>query len=295
MIQRKFKYWLAKSLSFLPDSLMLKVQYRIILKRPPNLKTPKRFSEKIQYYKAYYRNTEMLNCVDKFLVREYVTKKLDTDKYLNTLYQVCNNATNIDFSLLPKRFVIKTTDGGNGDNIIICEDKDKLDISQATSLINSWKNKKYYIISREWAYKGAKKSKIIVEQYLEDEQNKDKSIDDFKFLCFDGKFKFLWIDKDRYSNHKRGFWDENLKFLNHVYSDHPTFSKEIKLPDNIHEMITIAEKLASGFPFARIDLYNINGKIYFGEITFYPWSGYVQFIPDEFDFELGKHFDINFI
>ena len=134
---------------------------------------------------------------------------------------------------------------------------------------------------------------MIVEKYLEDDMNQDGSIDDYKFLCFDGKFRYLWIDKNRYSNHKRGFWNENLDFLDDVYSDWPTFEKgEIDLPSNIQQMISFSEKLAEGFPFARVDWYNIKGKIVFGEITFYPWSGYVKFTPDSFDFELGRYFNI---
>lgn len=292
MQTRKIKYIIAKLLFFIPDSLMLRIQYRILLKRSLNLKNPKRFTEKIQYYKAYYRNPDMLCCVDKYLVREFVKERLGTAKYLNTLYQVCNRADQIDFDALPNKFVIKTTDGGNGDNVLICIDKLSLDRQKVVKLVNSWRNKQYYLISREWAYQGAKQSMIIVEQYLESDENKDGSIDDYKFLCFDGKFHYLWLDKDRYSNHKRGFWNKELHFLGNVKSDQPTFETKVVLPANIDEMILIAEKLSNGFPFARIDLYNIKGKIYFGEITFYPWSGYVQYTPDNFDYELGACFNI---
>lgn len=292
MQTRKIKYIIAKLLFFIPDSLMLRIQYRILLKRSLNLKNPKRFTEKIQYYKAYYRNPDMLCCVDKYLVREFVKERLGTAKYLNTLYQVCNRADQIDFDALPNKFVIKTTDGGNGDNVLICIDKLSLDRRKVAKLVNSWRNKQYYLISREWAYQGAKQSMIIVEQYLESDENKDGSIDDYKFLCFDGKFHYLWLDKDRYSNHKRGFWNKELHFLGNVKSDQPTFETTVVLPANIDEMILIAEKLSNGFPFARIDLYNIKGKIYFGEITFYPWSGYVQYTPDNFDYELGACFNI---
>lgn len=292
MQTRKIKYIIAKLLFFIPDSLMLRIQYRILLNRSLNLKNSKRFTEKIQYYKAYYRDPDMLCCVDKYLVREFVKERLGTAKYLNTLYQVCNSADQIDFDVLPNKFVIKTTDGGNGDNVLICTDKPNLDRRKVAELVNSWRNKQYYLISREWAYQGAKQSMIIVEQYLESDENKDGSIDDYKFLCFDGKFHYLWLDKDRYSNHKRGFWNKDLHFLRNVKSDHPTFETKVVLPANIGEMILIAEKLSSGFPFARIDLYNIKGKIYFGEITFYPWSGYVQYTPDSFDYELGACFNI---
>lgn len=288
---RQLKHQIAKFLSFVPDEIMLRAQYFIKLKRKLNLKNPKRFTEKIQWYKAFYRNNEMLDCVDKFTVRDYVLQKLGTDKYLNTLYQVCDKADDIDFESLPNEFVIKTTDGGNGDNVFICNDKTKIDYANTIKLINSWRHKQYECISREWAYTGAKKSRIIVEKLLIDPNSSDGSIDDYKFLCYNGKFKYLWIDKDRYTKHRRGFWDENLKFLHNYRSDCPTFEIPPQLPKNIEEMITISEQLSMGFPFARIDFYNIEGEIIFGEITFYPWSGYVQYTPDEFDFLLGENFE----
>lgn len=277
---------------------MLSLQYFIKNKRVLHLKNPKRFTEKLEHYKIHYRNEEMQICTDKYAVREYVEKKLGTNKYLNKLYQVCERAEDIDFENLPNQFVIKTTDGGNGVNIIVCRDKYTLDKNQTVSKIKGWKSIDYEVLSREWVYdwakRGDRKPKVIVEQYLESKENADGSIDDYKFLCYDGKFRFLWIDKNRYSNHKRGFWNEKLEFLEGVYSDHPTFDEAIPLPENIQEMIEVAEKLANGFPFARVDLYNINGKIYFGEITFYPWSGFVTFTPDSFDFELGEYFNINY-
>ena len=292
-IKHKLLFLIAKSLFWVPDMMMLKLQYRIKMGRSINTKNPQRYTEKLQLYKAHYHNPEMLECVDKYTVREFVKRRLGTDRYLNTLFQVADTADGIDFDSLPNKFVLKTTDGGDGANVLVCTDKSKLDIDETIRKVNSWRNKKYYIVSREWAYKGAKQSRVIAEAYLEDDANADGSIDDYKFLCFDGKFRYLWVDKDRFSHHKRGFWDETLQFLQGVYSDWPTFDENgIDLPENIQEMIELSEKLAAGFPFARIDWYNIKGKITFGEVTFYPWSGYVQYTPDSFDFELGKYFNI---
>lgn len=292
-IKHNLLFLIAKSLFWVPDMMMLKLQYRIKMGRSINTKNPQRYTEKLQLYKAHYHNPEMLECVDKYTVREFVKRRLGTDMYLNTLFQVADTADGIDFDSLPNKFVLKTTDGGDGANVLVCTDKSELDIDETIRKVNSWRNKKYYIVSREWAYKGAKQSRVIAEAYLEDDANADGSIDDYKFLCFDGKFRYLWVDKDRFSHHKRGFWDENLQFLQGVYSDWPTFDGNgIDLPENIQEMIELSEKLAAGFPFARIDWYNIKGKITFGEVTFYPWSGYVQYTPDSFDFELGKYFNI---
>ena len=286
------RHAILRAFSWVPDKFMLPLQYYIVLHRWPDMKLPKRFTEKIQCYKAFYRNEQMLDCVDKYAVRQYVERKLGTTQYLNELYQVCNNAGEIDFESLPQKFVIKTTDGGNGDNVYICHDKNAIDVEATVALVDSWRNKKYYAVSREWAYKGAKKSQVIVEQLLESDENADGSIDDYKFMCFNGKFRYLWVDKNRYSDHRRGFWNENLEFMPGVRSDHPTFDIAPKLPENILEMVALAEKLAEDFPFVRVDFYNIKGKIYFGEITFYPWSGYVQYTPDEFDFELGSNFKL---
>lgn len=287
---QRLRHFLMKCGFWLPDSVMLAIQYRLIFNRWPNLKHPERFTEWIQWYKMHYRNPVILQCVDKFRVRNYVRDKIG-EEYLVPLYSVTGNASSIDFETLPAKFVIKTTDGGSGDNVLIVKDKSTLNISDTIHLIDSWKGKKYYIISREWAYKGAENPQIIVEKLLESDANADGSIDDYKFLCFDGKFRYLWIDKDRYSNHHRGFWDEQLNFMPEVVSDHPTFLTPPVLPDNIADMISVAEKLAADFPFVRVDLYNISGKIIFGELTFYPWSGYVRFTPDSFDFTLGNLFN----
>lgn len=290
-MSKKIKYAIFNALRFIPDSIMLRAQYFVKLRRWLRLNDPKRFTEWLQWYKAYYRNEEMPQCTDKYLVRYYVSGILGGEDYLNKLYQVCDKAEEIDFASLPARFVIKTTDGGNGDNIFICKDKRQIAVVEVVKLVNSWRHKHYENLSREWAYTGAKDSRIIVEEYLEDEESLDGSIDDYKFLCFNGKFRYLWIDKNRYSDHRRGFWDENLNFMPNVVSDHPTFDNPPALPKNIQEMIALSEKLSSKFLFARVDWYNIKGKIIFGEITFYPWSGYVQYTPDSFDYELGQYFE----
>lgn len=290
---KKILFIIAKMMVVLPDSVFLSLIYRLKTGRVLHLKNPQRMSEKIQHYKAYYRDEKMLPCTDKYLVRDVVKQRLRTDRYLNELYQVCDNAEDINFDKLPSQFVIKTTDGGSGNNIFVCKDKSNIDIPSIIKEVNSWRNKKLYVISREWAYRGAKQSRIVVEKFLEDKSNSDGSINDYKFLCFDGKFRYLWVDTGRYSNFKRGWWDENLKPIK-VRDNRPIMDPPIALPENINEMIKLSEKLSSGFPHARIDWYNIGGKIIFGEITFYSWSGYSVFDPDSFDFEMGKYFNINY-
>ena len=282
------RFAVLNALSWVPDSIMLRVQYKLKLGRWPNLKHPKRYTEKLQLYKMKYRNPVMFQCVDKYEVHQYVEGK-GLGSILNKVYGIYDKAEDIDFTKLPNKFVAKTTGGGGGENVAVIRDAANTNLEELRGKLALWLKDMGASYGREWAYDGIKKNRIIVEELLEDDENADGSIDDYKMMCFDGKFKSLWIDKGRYSDHHRGFWDESLNFLN-VYSDHDTFQVPPMLPENMGEMVKIAEKLSEDFPYARVDLYNIKGRIVFGEITFYPWSGYVQFTPDEFDFELGSFF-----
>ena len=272
-------------LKFVPDKAMIKLQYRIKLKRKLNLKDPKRYTEKIQWYKLYYRNPVMMECVDKYGVRKYIEKK-GLGNILNQLYQVVDRPEEINFDQLPDKFVIKTTNG-SGTNILV-KDKKTLNIAETKKKLNDFLNMAEASAGREWAYGGSSK-KIIVEELLEDNSNKDKGISDYKFLCFNGKPVYVVYDKDRFSDHKRNFYDVNWNYVK-VDSDCPCFEDSVKKPENYEKMVEIASVLSRDFPAVRVDLYNIEGKIYFGELTFYPWSGYVQYTPDSFDFELGKYF-----
>lgn len=289
---QKTRFFILRFLKWLPSRLMLQLQYFVKLNRFLNLTNPKRFTEKIQHYKLYYRNETMLICTDKYLVRDFIRLR-GQDNYLNNLLGVYKDASEIDFTNLPEKFVIKTTDGGGGENIYICRNKSKLDVQLLINKVNGWRNKGIGNISYEWAYEGDRDSLIIIEDCLEDADTVDNSINDYKFFCFNGKVEYLVVDIDRYSGHKRNFYNKDWLNLN-ISSDCPNADREIKKPENFDQMIVLAENLAKGFPFVRVDLYNIQGKVFFGEMTFYPWSGYVQFNPDEFDFTLGQKFYINY-
>ena len=278
---QKMRFAILRMLKFVPDKAMIKLQYRIKLKRKLNLKD----TEKIQWYKLYYRNPVMMECVDKYGVRKYIEKK-GLGNILNQLYQVVDRPEEINFDQLPDKFVIKTTNG-SGTNILV-KDKKTLNIAETKKKLNDFLNMAEASAGREWAYGGSSK-KIIVEELLEDNSNKDKGISDYKFLCFNGKPVYVVYDKDRFSDHKRNFYDVNWNYVK-VDSDCPCFEDSVKKPENYEKMVEIASVLSRDFPAVRVDLYNIEGKIYFGELTFYPWSGYVQYTPDSFDFELGKYF-----
>lgn len=291
---QKIRHLIMSLFFWLPDRLMLSIQYYLITNRWPNLNNPKRFTEKIQWYKMHYRNPEILQCVDKFLVREFVAKKMGNNNILNELYQICDTADEINFSALPDNFVIKTTDGGNGDCVMIVKDKRFLNIKDTIRQINQWRNRRYYILSREWAYIGAKKSQIVIEKYLDDDTHKGGLVD-YKFFCFSGNPYVCQIISDRFADEHIDFYDMNWNRLNGLIGLNPNasnFPAALPKPLNYEKMIDIAKKLSEDFPFVRVDLYNIKGNIYFGELTFYPSSGYGFFKPDSFDFELGNIFKI---
>lgn len=274
-----------KMLSFVPDRMMIKLQYRIKLHRKLNLKKPERYTEKIQWYKLHYRNPIMTQCVDKYAVRDYIKDRGLSD-CLTRLYGAYDSADEIDFDKFPEKFIIKTTNG-SGTNII-CRDRKKFDREKAKQELESYMNRPQISAGREWAYYNVQ-PKIVVEELLIDPKAPDGDINDYKFICFSGKVYCIVVDIDRHVNHRRNFYSTKWERIN-ACSDHENFSPDVPKPENFDEMIRVAEKLSSPFPHVRVDLYNIAGKIYFGELTFYPWSGYVQYTPDSFDYDLGNSF-----
>ena len=285
---REARTKILRLLSFIPDKAMLKLQYRIKMGRKLELKNPKRFTEKLQWYKINYRDPIMHRCVDKYGVRKYVESKGLGD-ILVKLYGHYKTINDVPFSSLPNSFVIKTTHGGGGLNVVVVPDKSKLNTEELKQKLSFSEDKVANNGGgREWAYYGLKTG-IIVEQLLVNKEEPKAGVNDYKIFCYNGHTKYIIVDVDRYIGHKRNFYDREWNNL-HITSDCSATDREIEKPDNLEKMLEIAEKLSDNFPFVRVDLYNISGKIYFGELTFYPWSGYVQFKPDSFDFELGKQF-----
>lgn len=286
---RDTRFAILKALSFVPDSIMLPLQYRIKMGRWPNLKHPTRWTEKLQLYKMYYRNPILPTCVDKYRVRSFIEGK-GLSETLNKLYGLYDNANDINFEKLPSSFVIKTTDGGGGNNVKLINNKNDIDLESLKEEVNSWLNIKDINAGREWAYTEMKKSQIIIEELLVNEENPAAGIEDFKILCFYGEPKYIIVDKDRYIDHKRNFYTPEWERID-VTTDHKQFEDEYPRLKNFDRMMEVASKLSSDFPFVRVDLYNLDGKIYFGELTFYPWTGYIKFTPDSFDEHLGSLMD----
>lgn len=289
---RKFRYRVLKALSFVPDKPMLMVQYWIKFGRWPNLKSPTRYTEKIQLYKMHYRNPDVIVCCDKYAVRDYLASR-GMGSLLPKLYGVYDRAEDIDFTSLPDKFVMKTNDGGGGNNVKICKDKRSLDIQATIKELNSWLDTKEINPGREWGYTGIQKSVIIIEEYLEDKSRPGENIDDFKFFCFNGEIFCVQHDMGRFTEaHTRTFYDENWNDL-HVTMTVKNSETPVAIPENFEEMKNVARRLAKEFPHVRVDLYSVNGKIYFGELTFYNASGYNYVDPDEFDITMGQQFDLS--
>lgn len=249
-----------------------------------NPKNPVTYNEKLQWVKLYYKNPLLPKLVDKYTVREYIEKR--APETLTQLYWNGFDAKDIPWDELPDRFVIKATHG-SGFNII-CTDKEKLDKQKVIEELNSWLKTKFLKCYGEWFY-GAERPRIIIEEYLDN--GSGKAPEDYKILCFDGKAKYVIVDTDRFIEHKRNVYDLKWNFRNDVTMDFKN-DKPIKKPANLDELIRYAELLSKGFPHVRVDLYDVGGKIYFGEMTFTNGAGFDPIKPYEFDVELGSYFKI---
>lgn len=281
---------LLRLLRFIPDKTMLKLQYRIKLGRKLNLKNPRRFTEKLQWYKLYYRNPVMKQCVNKFFVRDYVKAK-GMEDHLVRLYAHYDKAEDVAWDQLPESFVIKTQQGGGGLNVMVVPDKSKVSKEEMVAKLGfSIDRVGEKGGGREWAYWG-NPTGIVVEELLVNRKHPEAGINDYKIFCYKGKPKFIVVDADRYIGHKRNFYDASWKNL-HITSDCPPLDREMERPENLEEMLRVASILSRDFPYVRVDLYSVEGKVYFGELTFYPWSGYVQYQPDEADYLFGEDFEL---
>ncbi|ANU17912.1 hypothetical protein BBI11_13105 [Planococcus maritimus] len=275
-----------KLIDFIPDKMMINLQYRISQNRKLNLKNPHRFTEKLQWYKLYHRDPLMVQCSDKYKVREYITSK-GFENILVPLYGVYDRAEDIDFKNLPDKFVLKTNNGSHTN--IICEDKSQLDIDLTKITLNEWLNTWNGKMGREWAYHDIK-PKIICEKFLEKDTNGD--LIDYKFFCFNGKPFSLYVIVERFlaDGIKLGIFDTKFNKLPYKRADIKGITSNISKPKNFDKMVEIAEVLSKDFPHVRVDLYNVDGEIYFGELTFYTAGGYQKYQNDEFDFLLGEQF-----
>lgn len=289
---RELRIKILTLLDWVPDSVMLRLQYWLQTGRRLDLKNPKRFTEKLQLYKMKYRNKNMLRCTDKYEIRGFIEEKGLSD-ILIPIVGIYNSVEEIHYSSLPQQFVAKTTDGGGGNQVFICKDKDKISEQYFFDKLNAWMNMpKSKQSGREWAYENHYPRRILIEKMIGN--GKDDLID-YKFICFNGKVSYVYGITDRHVgvSAQFGIYDSNFNKLNVDRCDERHQEKILSKPKNYDKMKLVAEQLSKEFPHVRVDLYNINGDIYFGELTFYDGSGYMSFNPDSFDEELGRNFNIS--
>jgi hypothetical protein len=271
---------------------MLKLQYRIKTGRKLNLGNPVRYTEKIQWYKLYYRDLRMVQCVDKYEVRSFI-QSLGLETSLNECYGCFDSVDDIPFELLPNRFVLKDTLGSGGNSVIIVENKEKLDIKKIKGILDEWTKLPYNVpdAGREWPYYSGKRHRIVAEKYL-DSDAKCGGLIDYKFVCFNGQPHYVWVLADRTLGHKAGcgIFDVDFNLLECLDASERKLARTIAKPDNYQEMLNYVKIIAKEFPQIRVDIYNQDNRIIFGEMTFYDASGYTIFDPDSFDFELGEKF-----
>ena len=267
----------------LPDKLYLGLLLKTRCGYWPNWSAPQTYNEKLQWLKLYNRRPEYSKMVDKFAVKEYVAGLIDK-KYIIPTLGVWDKPEDIDWDALPNSFVLKTTHGGGNTGVVICRNKESLDKQDAIKKLRSSLKQDLYKTVREWPYKNVPR-RIIAEQFIEGENG---DLPDYKFFCFDGVVKALFVGSERGSGDvKFDYYDDDFNHLDLVQV-HPMSGKKQAKPENFEEMKTIASKLSKGIPHVRVDLYNVKGSIYFGELTFFHHGGCAPFHPQTWDDTFGS-------
>lgn len=269
-----------------PDKVFLLVHFRLLMGYRLNLKNPRSFNEKLQWLKLYDHHEEYTRMVDKYEAKKLVSSIVGS-KYVIPTLGVWDSVDEIDWMALPERFVVKATNDSGG--VVICKDKSSFDIESAKNKLRKYGKRDYSLVSKEYPYKNVK-HRFLAESYIEDESGYE--LKDYKFFCFNGQVKFLFVATGRQQNDTRfDFFDENFNHLP-IINGHPNADRCPTEPINFEEMKAVASMLSKGIPHVRIDLYNVNGKIYFGEYTFFHWSGLVPFNPQKWDYVFGSYLDL---
>ena len=278
-----------KNIIKMSDQKFLDLCFDYYLGKKINWKNPQTYNEKLQWLKIYDRQDSYTKMLDKYEAKEYV-KNIIGEEYIITTIGIYDKFENIDFEKLPQQFVMKCTHDSGG--LVICKDKSKLNLKEAKRKINQCLKVNYFNCWKEWPYKNVK-PRIIIEKYMTNDDS--DGINDYKFFCFNGKVKLLFIATDRVNENeetKFDFYDENFNHLP-IKNGHPNALVPPSKPLNFEKMKELAEILSKDIPHLRVDFYEINGKIYFGELTFSHWAGMVPFEPEEYDLILGNWIDIS--
>ena len=268
-----------------PDKLWIQVKYLKWFQKLPNLKKPETFNEKLNWLKLHDRNPEYIKMVDKYAVKEYVSNIIGEKYVIPLVGGPWTSFDEINFEALPTQFVLKTTHDCGG--VIICKDKSQFDKEHARKFLSEHLKNNYYISDREWPYKNVK-PQIFAEAYMEDLGTGE--LRDYKFFTFGGDAKIMFVATDRGKKDtetKFDFFDMDFNHLN-IRNGHPNADICPEKPKSFDKMKVLAEKLSKNIPHLRVDFYEADGKLFFGELTFYHWSGLVPFEPVEWDRTLGN-------
>lgn len=273
---------------FLSDRAYLKFYFWSKMGYKLNIDNPRTFNEKLQWLKINDIHPEYKKMVDKYEAKKYVEKIIGKE-YIIPTYGVWDDVDDINWDKLPDQFVVKSTNDSGG--VVVCKNKNDLDIHQAIHKLKSLGKRDYTKYNKEYPYKDVP-HRFIAEAYIEDESGYE--LKDYKIFCSYGQPKFLFVATGRQQNDTRfDFFDTDFNHID-VRNGHPNADVTPVRPKNFSEMLNVAAKLSEGMPHVRVDLYNCNGKIYFGELTFFHWSGIVPFEPEEWDYKFGEMIKLPF-
>ena len=272
----------------MPDEAYLRRYFRAVMGKELDLEHPQTFNEKLQWLKLHDRKPEYTKMVDKIEAKKYVASILGEEYIIPTL-GVWDSPDEIDFGALPEQFVLKCNHN-SGLGMCICRDKSKLDIPKVRRALRRGLRENYYLHGREWVYQDVK-PRILAEQYLVDESGTE--LKDYKIMCFNGSAKCAFVCSDRFNSDglRVTFFDRAWNIM--PFERHyPRRTKPLKKPVNYEKMLQFSEKLSSDIPFLRVDFYEIEGRLYFGELTFFPGSGIEEFTPEVWDYTLGSWIEL---
>lgn len=279
---------------WIPDAPYLRWAYKLKTGKKLHLSNPKSYTEKLQWIKLYDRNPQYTTMVDKYAVKKFVADRIGEEHVIPLVGGPYQSFDEIDFDRLPDRFALKTTHDSGG--IVVCKDKNTLDKVAAKELLEAHLKSNHWIKWREWAYKNVK-PQIIAEAYMADadsvSSDGEEQLTDYKFFCFHGEPKMMFIATDRLSKTevKFDFFDMEFRHLP-FRNQHPNAEQPPKCPECFEKMKDLARKLSAGIPQVRVDFYNVGGQVYFGEYTIYHWAGLTTFTPDEWDYKIGEMFEL---
>ena len=280
MSSSKFFKRIRYGLRFIPDPIYCQINYFAHFHKFANLKNPQTYNEKLNWLKLHDHNPEYVKLVDKYEVKPIIADLIGEEFIIPTI-GVWEHFDDIDFDQLPDRFVLKCNHDSEG--LVIVKDKKQFNKNEAKEKIEHALKQNFYYIGREWPYKGVK-PRIIAEPYLED--HIDGELRDYKFFCFDGEPKALFIASDRAKDEvKFDYFDLNFNHLD-IKQKYPN-AGDVRKPVTFEKMIELSRIISKGYPHVRVDFYEVDGRVFFGEFTLYHFSGFMPFQPEKWDKVFG--------